>query len=250
MRSARRQARGRRRAARGRSRRSPSARGYSSARTGVVWRAAPRGAAARDWPRSHAEQVARLQEESVAGAGQAAEVERLGLTERRAVAEEHHGARDRLVGEQEVVPKLGVRAARLPRAVDDQGVAGARIAERIDLLRGVLADVAEENGAIELILDLEPRNVRRREPAAVRRPGEPQMHDAPVHPQPCRGLPGEPPPPAPAPAGGSRVTPATPLNQRPSRASAKMTPAPAPTSALKLSARLGVVNPMSPPHRL
>src|SRR2546422_895568 len=51
--------------------------------------------------------------------------------------------------------------------VDDQLIAGPRVAQRITHLSEVLSDISKEDVSRELILDLEPGNVRRREPAAV-----------------------------------------------------------------------------------
>src|SRR2546430_14896002 len=51
------------------------------------------------------------------------------------------------------------------------------------------SDVAEEDGARQLVLELQTRDVRRREAAAVARPGEPHVRPAPLDAEGGRGLP-------------------------------------------------------------
>src|SRR5256886_16606008 len=51
------------------------------------------------------------------------------------------------------------------------------------------SDVPEEDGARQLVLELQTRDVRRREAAAVARPGEPHADPAPLDADGGRGLP-------------------------------------------------------------
>src|SRR6266550_1652970 len=126
----------------------------------------------------HPEQVAQLQKKPVRRAAQIAEPERLRLAERRAVAQEYDGARRRLVGEQQVVPEV-VRDDRARGvAVHEQRLPGTRVEQRGLVLREILPDVAHEDRACQLILELEPGDVRGREAAAVARAGEALVHPA------------------------------------------------------------------------
>src|SRR2546429_5628070 len=100
----------------------------------------------------HAEQVAQLQEEPVRRATQVAEPEGVGLRERCAVTQEDDRARRRLIGEQQVVAEV-VRDDRSRRiAVHEQRLPGMRVEQRDLVLREILADVAHENGARQLVL--------------------------------------------------------------------------------------------------
>src|SRR5438046_4899226 len=126
----------------------------------------------------HPEQIAQLQRKPVRRAAQVAEPERLRLAERRAVAQEYDGARRRLVGEQQVVPEV-VRDDRARGvAVHEQRLPGTRVEQRGLVLREILPDVAHEDRACQLILELEPGDVRGREAAAVARAGEALVHPA------------------------------------------------------------------------
>src|SRR3954465_13103058 len=125
---------------------------------------------------SEAEQVARLQEERVVGAREAAQaeaarkLERLrGLTRVQvagAVAEEEHRARVRLIREQEVSAEAAVLAGdrlliREPRAAvvgDDRQLGAAHVAKRIPIERLILTDQPHEHRTRDLILHLEARD--------------------------------------------------------------------------------------------
>src|SRR5207253_661766 len=126
----------------------------------------------------HPEQIAQLQKEPVRRAAQIPEPERFRLAERRAVAQEYDGARRRLVGEQQVVPEVvrDDRARGVP--VHEQRLPRTRVEQRGLVLREILPDVAHEDRACQLILELEPGDVRGREAAAVARAGEALVHPA------------------------------------------------------------------------
>src|SRR5438445_3903318 len=135
------------------------------------------------------EQVARLEEEAVAGATQAPERERVGLVERGAIAEKEHRPRVRLEGEQDVVAEVVGRLRPGGRPVHEERLAGARVLEGDLILREVLADVAEKDRSRELVFDLHPRDVSGRKTASV--PGPSEAHVAPegVDPNRRRGPP-------------------------------------------------------------
>src|SRR2546422_10300683 len=63
-------------------------------------------------------------------------------------------------------------------AVHEQGLPGTRVEQRGLVLREILPDVAHEDRACQLILELEPGDVRGREAAAVARAGEALVHPA------------------------------------------------------------------------
>src|SRR2546427_8180317 len=88
------------------------------------------------------------------------------------------------------VPELGIGVARLGLAFDDQRIAGARITQRIDLLSGVLAHVAKENVARQLIRELEAEDIRGREPTAIRGSRETLMRPLAIDAYGVRRLPG------------------------------------------------------------
>src|SRR5437016_1612402 len=138
----------------------------------------------------HPEQVAQLQKKPVRRAAQISELERLRLGERRAVAQEYDGAGRRLVGEQQVVPEV-VRHDRSGRAaVHDERLPRVWIEQLGLVLREVLPDVAHEDRACQLILELESGDVRGREAAAVARAGEALVHPARLDTQRGRGAEG------------------------------------------------------------
>src|SRR5690348_2311065 len=157
------------------------------------WPLRPRGGSAA----LHPEQVARLEEEAVRGAGERLEPEVPGLGEGRAVAEEDHGARDRPVGEQHVVAeRVGGEPGRGShprggRGVEQDRPAGRRILERILLGRGVLPHVPEEDVARQLILDLQPRDVLGRKMASVPGSGDALVHEPGLDPERRGGAPGD-----------------------------------------------------------
>src|SRR5438034_7790600 len=126
----------------------------------------------------HPEQVAQLQKKPVRRAAQIAEPERLRLGERRAVAQEYDGARRRLVGEQQVVPEVVRDDGARGVAVHEQRLPGTRVEQRGLVLREILPDVAHEDRPCQLVLELEPGDVRGREAASVARAGEALVHPA------------------------------------------------------------------------
>src|SRR5712692_10175634 len=83
----------------------------------------------------HPEEVARLEEEAVAGAAELPERERLGLVERGAVAEEEHCPRGRLEREQDVVAEVVGCLRPGGRPVHEERLVGARILEGDLILR-------------------------------------------------------------------------------------------------------------------
>src|SRR5712692_2434434 len=125
----------------------------------------------------HPEEVARLEEEAVAGAAELPERERLGLVERGAVPEEEHRPRVRLEGEQDVVAEVVGRLRPGGRSAHDERLAGARILEGDLILGEVLADIAEKDRSPQLVFDLHARNVGGREAATV--PGLGEAHVGP-----------------------------------------------------------------------
>src|SRR2546427_3771188 len=146
-----------------------SALGCSQGRSGAVWRwslpptALPglrAWACGQDECRPcpgvvglHPEEVAHLQEEPVRRAAQVLESKRLGLRERRAIAQEGQRSRQGLVGEQQVVTEVVGHHGRCRSPAHQDRLRGARILERDLVLREVLAHVPEEDGARQLILD-------------------------------------------------------------------------------------------------
>src|SRR5437773_5541685 len=137
-----------------------------------------RDAVMRESRASHPEEVAQLEKEPVPRAAQVPEPKGVGLGERRAVAQEDDGPRRRLVGKQDVVAEV-VRDQRWGRrAVHEQRLPGVRVGGPDLILREVLADVAHENGAAQLVLELEPGDVCRQEAAAVARAREALVHQA------------------------------------------------------------------------
>src|SRR5256885_10450810 len=115
-----------------------------------------RDAVMRETRASHPKQIAQLEEEPVRRATQVAEPERVRFRERRAVTQEDHGPRGRLVGKQDVVAEIVGDGGSRRVAVHEQRLPAARIEQRDLVLREVLADVAHENGARQLVLELEP----------------------------------------------------------------------------------------------
>src|SRR2546428_6232026 len=126
----------------------------------------------------HPEEVARLEEEAVAGPAQAPEGERVGLVERGAVPEEEHCPRVRLEGEQDVVAEVVGRLRPGGRPVHDEWLAGAGILERDLILSEVLADVAEKDRSRELVFDFRARDIGGRAAAPVPGPAEAQVRPA------------------------------------------------------------------------
>src|SRR5690348_10643839 len=124
----------------------------------------------------HSKEVAEFEEESVVGAGEVAELERVGLGERRAVADEQDGSRNRLVGEQDVVSEIVRHGSGRAAAVHEQRLTAARVAERNLILCQVLSYVPHEDLPRQLVLELEARDVGGREAAAVLGPCKSLVH--------------------------------------------------------------------------
>src|SRR5207245_6247520 len=109
----------------------------------------------------HSKEVAEFEEESVVGAGEIVELEGVGLGERRAIADEQDGSRNRLVGEQDVVTEIVRDRSRRAAAVPEQRLTAARVAERHLILREVLAPVAPDDLPRRLVLSVAARDVGR-----------------------------------------------------------------------------------------
>src|SRR5205809_2830594 len=146
-----------------------------------------RDAVMRETRASHPEQIAQLEKEPVPRAVQVPEPKGVGLGERRAVAQEDDGPRRRLIGKQEIVAEVVRDDRSRGAAVHEERLPGVRIEQRGLVLREVLADVAHENGAGQLVLELEPGDVRRQEAPAVARAREALVHPARLEPQRGRG---------------------------------------------------------------
>src|SRR5690349_24342335 len=131
---------------------------------------------------SHAHEVAQLEEEAIVGTGEVPELKRVSLGERRAVPDEQDRAGDRFVREQHVVPEIVRHRSGGGTAVHEQRLSAARVAQRYLILREVLPDVADEDGARELVLELEPWDIGRREATPVLRPCESLMHPSSLDP--------------------------------------------------------------------
>src|SRR5437764_6596347 len=149
-----------------------------------------RDAVMRETRASHPKQIAQLEEEPVRRAAQVAEPERFRFRERRAVTKEDDGSRGRLVGKQDVVAEIVGDDGSRRVAVHEQRLPAARIAQRDLILREVLADVAHENGARQLVLELEPGDVGGEKTAAVARAREALVHPARLEPERRRGAQG------------------------------------------------------------
>src|SRR5437763_13813635 len=104
-----------------------------------------RDAVMRETRASHPQQIAQLEEEPVRRSAQVAEPERVRFRERRAVTQEDHGPRGRLVGKQDVVAEIVGDNGSRRVAVDEPRLPAAWIGQSALTPRAVRAGIAQEN---------------------------------------------------------------------------------------------------------